>query len=443
MALETGNYFADLNPANPAPGDPKSQGDDHLRLIKLAALQTLLGFTGAILVGGNDVGVSNAYVLTPATGLLAYGANMAVLWFPSATNGGASTMAISGLPPQAIKRLDGSALVNGDIMIGFPTMMVYNGAEFRLLGVTKQYVDQLVFAGVLPGQAGNAGKPLITDGSSATFSSTFGVAMDEAKGLDVAAAATVNLNSGPNTGNLVHITGTTPITAITLPAGAERTLVFDAATILTNSGNLILPGGANITTTAGDSAIVRGEGAGVVRVIDYQRANGRAVVEAVSPGVYLLGTLTPAGSANADALVSFNSTYDSYQIIGQGITMNGTGQSLALFFANSGVVDGASNIYTMVNTASNTAAATASIASAFNGGGGCNIKIDILNANDAVAIKGAFVDSISNTSAGNYQGTSYQLAYKGLAAISGFRLSWNLGALFTGGTIKIYGIKKA
>jgi hypothetical protein len=167
------------------------------------------------------------------------------------------------------------------------------------------------------------------------------------------------------------------------------------------------------------------------------------VVEAVSPGVYLLATLTPAGSANADALVSFNSTYDSYQIIGQGITMNGAGQSLSLAFANAGVVDGASNIYTMVNTTSSTAAAIASIASAFNGGGGCNIRIDVLNANDAVAIKGVVVDSISNAIAGSYQGSSLQLAYKGLAAISGFRLSWTSGALFTGGTIRIYGIKKA
>lgn len=443
MALETGNYIADLNAANPAPGDPKSQGDDHIRLIKLAALQTLLGFTGTILVGGNDVGVSNAYALTPATNLLAYSQNMAVLWFPGSTNGGASTMTISGLTPQNIKRLDGSALVNGDIMLGFPTMMVYNGAEFRLVGVTKQYVDQLVFAGVLPGQAGNAGKPLITDGTSATFTNTFGVAMDEAKNPNVAAAATVNLSSGAGTGNLVHITGTTPITAITLPSGAERTLVFDAATILTNSANLILPGAANITTAAGDTAIVRGDGAGVVRMIEYQRATGRALVEAVSPGVYLLATLAPSGSANADALVSFSSTYDTYEIIGQGVLPNGASQSLICQFANSGVVDSASNYVVNANSTSSSTQNSFSAGAGVSTGIGTDFVISIVNSNDAALIKSAFVKYVANPSAGSYSGFDGQVAYIKTAAVSGFRLSWSGGALFTTGTIKIYGIKKA
>lgn len=40
MGLEVANYIADLNSSNPAAGDQKSEGDDHLRLIKLALKQT-------------------------------------------------------------------------------------------------------------------------------------------------------------------------------------------------------------------------------------------------------------------------------------------------------------------------------------------------------------------------------------------------------------------
>ncbi len=100
--------------------------------------------------------------------------------------------------------------------------------------------------------------------------------LNEAKGSDIASAATVNLNSA--TGNLVHITGTTTITAITLSSGYERTVVFDASLTLThNASTLILPGNANITTASGDRAIFRGDGT-AVRCISYIKATGEAVV---------------------------------------------------------------------------------------------------------------------------------------------------------------------
>lgn len=48
MGLEAGNFIADLVEANPLGTDPKSQGDDHLRLIKKCIRQTFPGFTAAI-----------------------------------------------------------------------------------------------------------------------------------------------------------------------------------------------------------------------------------------------------------------------------------------------------------------------------------------------------------------------------------------------------------
>jgi hypothetical protein len=89
------------------------------------------------------------------------------------------------------------------------------------------------------------------------------------QGANVASATTINLDTA--TGDYVHITGTTTITAITLSVGREKTVVFDGSLILTNGGSLLLPGAANITTSAGDTAIFRGEESGVVRCINYEQ----------------------------------------------------------------------------------------------------------------------------------------------------------------------------
>jgi hypothetical protein len=92
-------------------------------------------------------------------------------------------------------------------------------------------------------------------------------------GADIASAATVNLETA--TGDLVDVTGTVTITAITLSEGHERTVRFTGALTLTNGASLVLPGGANITTAAGDLAIFRGYAAGVVRCVGYTPAAGQ------------------------------------------------------------------------------------------------------------------------------------------------------------------------
>ncbi len=98
------------------------------------------------------------------------------------------------------------------------------------------------------------------------------------RGTAIASATTTDI--GAATGRFVHITGTTTITGFgTADAGVEREVVFDGALTLThNATSLILPGGANITTAAGDSAIMISEGEGNWRCIAYTRKSGKAVV---------------------------------------------------------------------------------------------------------------------------------------------------------------------
>lgn len=112
------------------------------------------------------------------------------------------------------------------------------------------------------------------------FGSTIALtaAINEAKGADIASAATTDI--GAATGNLVHITGTTTITALgTVQAGTRRKVVFDGALLLTHHAtSLILPTGANITTAAGDTAEFISEGSGNWRCTGYLRASGEPLV---------------------------------------------------------------------------------------------------------------------------------------------------------------------
>ncbi len=128
------------------------------------------------------------------------------------------------------------------------------------------------------------------------------IPLNEAKGSDIASSGTLNLNNA--TGNLVHVTGTTTVTAITLSSGYERTVIFDGALTLThNSSTLILPGNANITTVAGDRAIFRGDGT-AVRCIAYVKENGTAVV-----------SLSPFSSSFVSSEVTINSpTTGTYSV---------------------------------------------------------------------------------------------------------------------------------
>ena len=98
------------------------------------------------------------------------------------------------------------------------------------------------------------------------------------KASAIASAATTDIWGA--TGDLVHITGTTTITSFGTAsrAGIVREVIFDGALTLTHGAQLDLPGTANITTAAGDRALVRADTTTKAVVMHYQRADGTAVV---------------------------------------------------------------------------------------------------------------------------------------------------------------------
>ena len=92
-------------------------------------------------------------------------------------------------------------------------------------------------------------------------------------------ASATMVNIGLAQSNHVTITGTATITGFDVSAsGVERVVFFAGALVLThNAASLILPGGANITTAAGDAAVFVSLGSGNWRCTGYMRASGLPV----------------------------------------------------------------------------------------------------------------------------------------------------------------------
>lgn len=194
MALEIGDFVGDLVPSNPGPNDPKSQGDDHLRLIKEVLQNSFSGFLKSILVTGSAAmgGTANQVVLT-VPGNFEVDSSPALITFTApATNQGPMEINVNGLGYEDIIALSGGALQAGAVISGRPVVLLWDGAAYRLLAgglvdtvqsmaptpsfpdntdaiATTAYVTQATLSASLPGQAGNAGKFLHTDGSNAAF----------------------------------------------------------------------------------------------------------------------------------------------------------------------------------------------------------------------------------------------------------------------------------
>jgi hypothetical protein len=115
MGLESTTYTSGLVATNPTSSDAKSQGDDHLRLIKSAILATWPNITGAVTLTHTQINALRApsgdHIVTVTTGnghgstntkirrwtTTQESTGTAVTYADSATNGGAFTIVTAGL----------------------------------------------------------------------------------------------------------------------------------------------------------------------------------------------------------------------------------------------------------------------------------------------------------------------------------------------------------
>lgn len=115
----------------------------------------------------------------------------------------------------------------------------------------------------------------------------------------IASATTTDLST-VNDGDIT-VSGTTTITGFgTLTAGIKKILTFSGALTLThNATSLILPGAANITTAAGDVAIMRSLGSGNWKCIAFTRSASLPATAGANADITSMTALTaPTVAAN-------------------------------------------------------------------------------------------------------------------------------------------------
>lgn len=246
---------------------------------ELSAEQVLGALTTGLLKNTTTTGVLS--IATAGTDYSAGTAALATGLVKSTTATGALTIAVAGTDFQApIGTISGIAKGNGanaliaavagtdyQAPIGTISGMVKgNGANALIAAVSG--TDYQAPIGTISGVAKGNGANALTAAVAGTDFLTY--TANSVQGADVASAATINLDAA--TGNVVDVTGVVAITTITLAQGRSRIVRFTGALTLTNGASLILPGAANITTSAGDYAIFVGYAASVVRCVSFLKA---------------------------------------------------------------------------------------------------------------------------------------------------------------------------
>lgn len=138
MALESGTYISDLTSTNPTATDPKSQGDDHIRLIKTVTKATFPNVTGAVTPTHTELNYVDGVTSAIQTQIDTKGAITGQAWTGTHTFASATS-----------------------VIVPTPTTSTQ--------AVTKAYADGLSFATVLPAQTGKSRNVITTDGTTASW----------------------------------------------------------------------------------------------------------------------------------------------------------------------------------------------------------------------------------------------------------------------------------
>lgn len=141
------------------------------------------------------------------------------------------------------------------------------------------------------------------------------------QGSDIVSASTI---TPPSTGSLFDITGTTAITTIASTNswdGRVIALQFDGILTLTHSSNLYLPGAANITTAAGDIALLVQRGTGAWQLLSYMVKADNRVVQ----GTFAVKGNVTLGDAGGDTVTTNGNVSISAPTSGVALTVSGVG----------------------------------------------------------------------------------------------------------------------
>lgn len=208
MALESAEYISELVTTNPTGSDPKSRGDDHIRMLKEVLKRAFAGYEGFVGVFGTEAqgATVNDYIVTTGKSIADYTTGMRVTFLSTHQNTSACTIKIDDLSSKQLVDVDGIALSSTTILSGSLVEAIFDGTKFLLISAnnrasidgdtyrgnhnftgatlraptlsvgenstkvaTTAFVVASAFSSSLPAQTGNAGKFITTDGTTASW----------------------------------------------------------------------------------------------------------------------------------------------------------------------------------------------------------------------------------------------------------------------------------
>ena len=219
-----------------------------------------------------DTGAANTYTIAVTPSVTSYVAGRQFRFKSANASTGASTLNVDSLGAKSIVQADGStALSANDIVADQIVTVNYDGVddEFHMVPTSQAVAN-----------------PARTDTDNVyTKTQTW------KQGADVASATALPVDVD---GNLFDVTGTTTVTSIkTKGIGTIIVLQFDGILTLTHHAtNLILPLSANITTAAGDTAVLYEYSAGSWRLVSFTSLTGKGsdIASASDLDVQIAGT---------------------------------------------------------------------------------------------------------------------------------------------------------
>ena len=369
MGLETATYINSLVATNPVANDPKNQGDDHIRLLKSALKNTFPNIGGAVTVAATELNY------------------------------------LDGCTQNVEDRFDGidatKANLNSPALTGTPTTPTANTGTTGTQIASLDFVIATALSASLPGQTGNAGKFISTDGTNGFWSSSLDTSIVKpAVGTDLATT-----------------TGTQTLSSKTYKDPTFCDGASDPTKKLT----------WNLTRVA----------TATERIVDVYDED----VLLFTPGWRLLATVTASNSATADIESVFSSSYDNYVIEAYDVRGSINAQSLQVRFKKGGsYLTG--NVYTFRSAADAVLTGQTTITLDFNissGTGEQNFyRLTLVKPLDTgkstlLSIQGA--NTFSNTRSSSMGSCTTT------GAVQGVRFMMASGNLTTG-TFKIYGMRK-
>lgn len=251
-----------------------------------------------------------------------------------ASSNGTTPVTICAAPTSStiVRSVEHISVKNADTALKVVTINLLDTAtNYALVTVTLAVGDELTYTA-------NAGwQVLDTNGNIKTIFSmnypgaTFTGLVNFAAGTAIVSAATVDLTAA--TGNIIHITGTTATSALTMNAGQWMMLIADGAWPLTYNAttNKINTNGANYTLSAGDRVLYHKDANGVV--IGEIFSNSGTSIVGVNYSMVRLNTANGYGSTNTKIRRFTNTvvnqgadiTYADSATLGASFTINTSG----------------------------------------------------------------------------------------------------------------------